>query len=988
MSNAEYVTQIYLNALGRAPSLAELDTYIRGLSANTLTRQQIALDISQSSEHLVVGNVHRATNNFDVIMNPAEFERNLDKAYVRGLVQKIVDVTYDRDATAQELDYLSNKLLTDVSNPDDIAALLLGADGDIQGVSSASLHGLSGTAFVQQAFENAFGRAATAQEETTWMQNLYSGRISAGQFIASLAQSAEHLAAGNSHEINSLPTVNVVTPASGDEEESATFLTGTAGQDEITGGAANEWLTGYGGSDKLTGGFGDDYLLGGNGNDFYYWAKGDGNDTISETQASLNITDTLVFEDVTPGEVVLTRSGQNLVITVSSTGETITDYYHFDNAEGRGLEMIEFSDGTIWNRADIASVTSTNGIDDPNGGETVHGSVYDDNLFGFAGNDSLQGHQGDDVLTGGAGDDGLVGGEGSDTYVWSKGDGNDYIDDGVISLKDIDTLKLTDVESSDVELTRANGSIDLKIRIISTGEIITDHALFWVAGDQKPTGHGLERIEFSDGVIWSLEDIFANTRIEGTSGNDGLHGSHYADVMYGLEGNDTLIGYRGNDTLIGGLGDDTMKGQQGSDTYVWSKGDGNDTIYEDQNSPTDIDTLKLTDVVSSDVRLRGVSSSNMLKIEILSTGEIITDSFFFRAQANGVKYHQGIERIEFADGLVWSVDDIIAHTMREGTDGNETLSGSHLHDVISGLGGNDILIGWAGDDILIGGAGADAMNGGAGIDTVSYRTASEGVRADLLAPGNNLGDAAGDTYGYIENLEGSAFSDTLLGTSGRNVISGGDGNDLFAGRGGDDVILGGNGNDVLWGDGGADLLDGGDGQDMVAYTHSGSGVVVDLVNSGENTGEAAGDMFVSIERIAGTNFADDLRGDEKNNILQGKDGDDILHGRGGNDYLDGGAGADVLYGGAGNDTLTGSSNWDVFVFADGFGLDTITDFDVANAYEKIDLQAVSSITDFADLSANHMSQIGSDTVIHANGGNTITLTGVDMSSLTADDFIF
>jgi Ca2+-binding RTX toxin-like protein len=50
----------------------------------------------------------------------------------------------------------------------------------------------------------------------------------------------------------------------------------------------------------------------------------------------------------------------------------------------------------------------------------------------------------------------------------------------------------------------------------------------------------------------------------------------------------------------------------------------------------------------------------------------------------------------------------------------------------------------------------------------------------------------------------------------------------------------------------------------------------------------------------------------------------------------------------GDDILTGGAGADLFVFADGDGADVITDFGDG---DRIDLRAVSSIDDFADLQA-------------------------------------
>jgi hypothetical protein len=56
--------------------------------------------------------------------------------------------------------------------------------------------------------------------------------------------------------------------------------------------------------------------------------------------------------------------------------------------------------------------------------------------------------------------------------------------------------------------------------------------------------------------------------------------------------------------------------------------------------------------------------------------------------------------------------------LREGTRGDDTLTGSGRDDVIIGKAGNDRLGGLGGDDTLVGGAGRDRLAGGSGHDTL------------------------------------------------------------------------------------------------------------------------------------------------------------------------------------------------------------------------------------------------------------------------------
>ncbi len=100
-------------------------------------------------------------------------------------------------------------------------------------------------------------------------------------------------------------------------------------------------------------------------------------------------------------------------------------------------------------------------------------------------------------------------------------------------------------------------------------------------------------------------------------------------------------------------------------------------------------------------------------------------------------------------------------------------------------------------------------------------------------------------------------------------------------------------------------------------------------------------------------------------------------GNNGNDTPGGGAGDDSINGGAGND---------VFVFDNNFGVDVIHGFN--NGDDKIDLSGVSSLDDYTDLMTTHLSNNSSGHAVITDGDNTITLTGVPMDNLDANDFMF
>src|SRR3712207_1884748 len=58
-----------------------------------------------------------------------------------------------------------------------------------------------------------------------------------------------------------------------------------------------------------------------------------------------------------------------------------------------------------------------------------------------------------------------------------------------------------------------------------------------------------------------------------------------------------------------------------------------------------------------------------------------------------------------ASGVAWAVNEI-------GTNGPDTLRGTHEDDNLLGRGGNDVLFALRGDDNLLGGSGKDWLFGG------------------------------------------------------------------------------------------------------------------------------------------------------------------------------------------------------------------------------------------------------------------------------------
>jgi Ca2+-binding RTX toxin-like protein len=179
-----------------------------------------------------------------------------------------------------------------------------------------------------------------------------------------------------------------------------------------------------------------------------------------------------------------------------------------------------------------------------------------------------------------------------------------------------------------------------------------------------------------------------------------------------------------------------------------------------------------------------------------------------------------------------------------------------------------------------------------------------------------------------KNLVGTDDSDTLIGDSGNDFISGRKANDSLDGAAGDDSIYGGKGLDTLTGSGGDDILFGGRGFDS----------------------------------------------------LDGGAGNDSLYGGKGNDTLLGGAGDDFLSGENGDDFLTGGAGNDRFLLSLGSGSDTIVDFELG-----IDKFALDNGLTFQDLA---LDRTATGTLLKVASTDRIlaTVTGLN-GTITAADFI-
>jgi Ca2+-binding RTX toxin-like protein len=138
----------------------------------------------------------------------------------------------------------------------------------------------------------------------------------------------------------------------------ADTLIAGAGNDTLQGGSGNDRLTAGAGTDSLDGGAGTDILeettAGGSGNTTFIFSRGSNQDTINERGGTDMIQ---LGTNISTSQLTLTRSGNNLIVGITGTTDTITVTNYFATGLGYDamIESIRFNDGTVWDQAAIAS---------------------------------------------------------------------------------------------------------------------------------------------------------------------------------------------------------------------------------------------------------------------------------------------------------------------------------------------------------------------------------------------------------------------------------------------------------------------------------------------------------------------------------------------------------------------------------------------------------------------------------------------------------
>ncbi|WP_247893084.1 Calx-beta domain-containing protein [Azospirillum baldaniorum] len=740
-------------------------------------------------------------------------------------------------------------------------------------------------------------------------------------------------------------------------------LTGGPSRDTLSGGAGNDTLVGLGSNDLLQGGTGDDALIGGDGADTL--EGGTGNDRFVVGSASEMNYDRIL--DFGPGdqldlsalnarflgegaftgsvsnpggaELRVYYSADTTTVVLDSNGDGVADIGMWLNGVVPLVEMAG-TPGVLITEYGKA-LTGTPGND------SLTGASGPDTLIGDDGNDTLSGDYGNDLIIGGAGNDTLIGGDGIDTL--EGGDGNDTLNGGpggdlmtggagrdsfrFNRAGHIDGDRITDFGPNDrIDLRDVNvtfigtaaftgsaaqpGPAQVNAVIVGSGPLAETRLVFDMNGDGigermiiLSGTHTLIATPSDPAILVRVDDLV----LSGTDAGETLEGGAGRDSLSGAGGNDSLTGGVGNDTLSGGDGDDTLVGGAGTDRLTG--GAGNDTFVF---TADDIAGDRITDFADGD----------RIDLSALNAAFIGTSAFSgmgsaqirlsavgepgFRNTLLDIDLNgdgQTDRSIEITGEHVLHVDPQAPGVLVRAA--SQRFEGTDAADTLIGGAGDDTLEGAAGNDSLTGGAGRDRLDGGDGDDTLLG-----GDGADTLT-----GGAGNDTFRVL--TVGDAAGDRITD------FADGDRLDLSALNA---TFIGGNaftGSPVNLGAAQIRVaVTGAEGQQRTRVEIDGNGdgiadSVIELASAHALREDGAGVLVrISNRTLTGTAAAETLTGGEGADSLSGLGGDDRLAGLGGDDRLDGGDGNDTLDGGEGSDTLTGGAGSDSLT--GGAGGDTLS----------------------------------------------------------------
>lgn len=141
-------------------------------------------------------------------------------------------------------------------------------------------------------------------------------------------------------------------------------ITGSANADTLRGLGGVDILIGLGGNDTIEGGTGNDLVNGMSGNDTYRFWRGDGSDTLTDSDDTAGNSDLLAFQDAASDQLWFRHVGNNLVVSIIGGTDriAISGWYAGDSQH---IETFTDSDGKVLSHTNVEALVNAMAVFSP-----------------------------------------------------------------------------------------------------------------------------------------------------------------------------------------------------------------------------------------------------------------------------------------------------------------------------------------------------------------------------------------------------------------------------------------------------------------------------------------------------------------------------------------------------------------------------------------------------------------------------------------------
>ena len=375
-------------------------------------------------------------------------------------------------------------------------------------------------------------------------------------------------------------------------------------------------------------------------------------------------------------------------------------------------------------------------------------------IFAEEGDDTIN-TNGNTIVVGGKGDDIINSGFGDDVFVYYNGDGNDTITDSINAFSNggTDILLFADLYPDDIYVRRDKG-FTFYVKDESGSVQIPGVYQNGASKYKEP----IEYVVFADKTVWNLDDYLDKSRyIENTSEFEGRDTLGY--FITGTDGDDKYITGGGGDTIRPGKGNDYINAGGGTDTVIFCRGDGHDIFDEDGKGCYPAggeDTVLFEDINSDEVRI--VQTGAALIIKVNGSDDAVELPGIYYTGLSGPLHP--IEKAQFADGVVWTFDEMLSMARIEATDGDDTFAITNETHILCCGKGNDNIRGYEEDDTYLYELGdghdviVDGSIWGQSYDTICFGEGIEPNELKVDIDGNTIVISIPDTEDSVTITKG------------------------------------------------------------------------------------------------------------------------------------------------------------------------------------------------------------------------------------------